>query len=60
VCSELLSLREANAAKKKQLVKAEEDMKLITIKEGNLCKHLKDVRLQIDEAKSALQAQQNR
>lgn len=58
--SELVTLREECTAKKKQLMKAEEDMESIAIKESNLSQHLKGVRLQIDEAKSALQAQQNR
>ena len=58
--SELVSLQEAFAAKKKQLTKAEQDMASITTKEESLSKHLKNVRLQVDEAKSALQAQQNR
>lgn len=58
--SELASLQEASAAKKKQLTKAEQDMESVRTKEDNLCKHLKNVRLQVDEAKSALQAQQNR
>ena len=58
--SELVSLREARAAKKEQLLKAERDMESITVKEEKLCKQLKNVRLQVDEAKSALQAQQNK
>lgn len=60
VLSELVSLQEAYAAKKKQLTKAEQDMASIKTKEENLSKHLKNVRSQVDEAKSALQAQQNR
>lgn len=60
VFSELVSLQEACAAKKKQLTKAEQDMASIKTKEESLSKHLKNVRLQVDEAKSALQAQQNR
>lgn len=57
---ELVSLQEACAAKKKQLLKTEKDMESMTIKEDKLCKHLKNVRLQVEEAKSAMQAQQNR
>ena len=59
--SKLVSLQEAVcAAKRKQLTKAEQEMASITVKEDNLCKHLKNVRLQVDEAKNALQAQKNR
>ena len=60
VFSNLVSLQEACTAKKKQLSKAEQEMESITVKEANLCKHLKSVRLQVDDAKNALQAQKNR
>ena len=60
VFSKLITLQETCTAKKKQLTKAEQEMESITVKEDSLSKHLKNVRLQVDEAKSALQAQRNR
>ena len=60
VFSKLITLQETCTTKKKQLTKAEQDMESITVKEDNLSKHLKNVRLQVDEAKNALQAQRNR
>ena len=60
VFSNLVSLQEACTAKKKQLSKAEQEMESITVKESNLCKQMRNVRLQVDEAKNALQAQKNR
>lgn len=58
--SELVSLREVCAAKTKELTKCEQDMESVKTKEDSLCKYLKNVRLQVDEAKSALQAQHSR